>query len=317
LFTQSITKNALLEGNTFINWLIIPSIGLFFGIIAGLWKGGLAFIRLTSLLSVLYRHGDIPNNYNKFMTYSSQIFLTQCIGDGYRFIHKSLQDYFVNQALLEFKNQFNSNTIASERQNTLLTIVRTFKHQTDTLIWLKIISQSDEDSSIRTTALQELIKCLLDSHTRRAKIYNELQNYKAALDNINQAIKLQPNSHCLFAFRAKLFANNNQYDLAIDDIDKALELKPKFYKYYSAKSFYQKALGETIESMNSAIDAIKSHPSKNSGKLLKAYIIKEKDNPNILPFLRQRIEFEDNLTLRKIMVEFIEKIEQGNKNNST
>jgi len=77
-------------------WSIAPidfiTYGLFFGLVAGLFFGGMPLIRHFSLRLSLFRSGSIPWNYTRFLNYCRDRLLLQRVGRRYRFTHKLLQD---------------------------------------------------------------------------------------------------------------------------------------------------------------------------------------------------------------------------------
>jgi len=71
--------------------------GVLVGLIAGII--GAVFVKIPAiekfmLRVVLWRHGYIPWNYERFLNYASEILLLQRRGDKYRFIHDLLQQHF-------------------------------------------------------------------------------------------------------------------------------------------------------------------------------------------------------------------------------
>ncbi|MEL6354137.1 MAG: NACHT domain-containing protein [Cyanobacteria bacterium J06627_28] len=67
------------------------AIALNFGLGFG---GGLAVIQHITLRWLLYRQGQIPRNYAKFLKYTTERRLTQQVGGSFRFIHRELLDHF-------------------------------------------------------------------------------------------------------------------------------------------------------------------------------------------------------------------------------
>ncbi|NJM58801.1 MAG: hypothetical protein HC857_17245 [Synechococcales cyanobacterium RU_4_20] len=84
---QRINNVVLAEGFIYsiqfclIPWLILTT-------------GGLACIQHLALRLVLWRTGQIPWNYARFLNHCTDRLLLQRVGGGYRFIHKRLQDHF-------------------------------------------------------------------------------------------------------------------------------------------------------------------------------------------------------------------------------
>lgn len=85
-----------------LNEYLISSLkfGLFFGLLAGMLRGGTTVIKHFTLRLILYRNGYIPWNYARFLDYCTERLFLQRVGGRYRFIHKLLQDHF---AQMEFK----------------------------------------------------------------------------------------------------------------------------------------------------------------------------------------------------------------------
>lgn len=64
---------------------------MYLGFVSG---GGLPFIQHSILRFLLFRQGNIPWNYAKFLRYTTERGLTQQIGGRFRFIHRELLDHF-------------------------------------------------------------------------------------------------------------------------------------------------------------------------------------------------------------------------------
>lgn len=68
--------------------------GLAFGLIAGLRRGGGAYLRHQMLRRLLVRNRSIPSDYRSFLDYASRLGLLQPRGAGYEFMHRLLLEYF-------------------------------------------------------------------------------------------------------------------------------------------------------------------------------------------------------------------------------
>lgn len=68
--------------------------GLGAGIITGLIVGGSNIIKYFVLRFILFCFGHTPWNYSRFLDYCSELLFLQRIGGRYRFLHRSLQEYF-------------------------------------------------------------------------------------------------------------------------------------------------------------------------------------------------------------------------------
>ena len=60
--------------------------------------GGPAVIEHLLLRLMLYRQGNIPWNYARFLDYCAQIGLLRKVGSGYLFAHRMLLEYFARRA---------------------------------------------------------------------------------------------------------------------------------------------------------------------------------------------------------------------------
>jgi hypothetical protein len=65
-------------------------------IIAGLQRGGGAYLRHQALLWILVRRGLAPRAYIAFLEYASRLVLLRRRGGGYEFIHRMLLEYFAD-----------------------------------------------------------------------------------------------------------------------------------------------------------------------------------------------------------------------------
>ena len=72
---------------------------LFFTPIGGLFGGLNACVKHLSLRIVLFRGGDIPWNYARFLNHCTDRLLLQRVGGRYRFIHRLVQEHFAAMPL--------------------------------------------------------------------------------------------------------------------------------------------------------------------------------------------------------------------------
>lgn len=68
--------------------------GLFWGLVAALWYGGLDLIKHFSLRAILSADGHMPWRYARFLDYAVQRVLLQRAGAGYLFANRLLQEWF-------------------------------------------------------------------------------------------------------------------------------------------------------------------------------------------------------------------------------
>jgi len=66
----------------------------------------------------------------------------------------------------------------------------------------------------------------------------QLKNYKAAVQDFNQAIELENEYSDAYYVRALCYGNLNKYDKALNDFNKVIELKPNYKDAYINRGFY-------------------------------------------------------------------------------
>ena len=75
-----------------IFWLSV--VGLIFGLIVGLNRGGSAVIKHYALRLTLRLSGYTPFQFIKFLDHCAKLILLKKVGGGYIFIHRMLLEYF-------------------------------------------------------------------------------------------------------------------------------------------------------------------------------------------------------------------------------
>jgi len=71
------------------------------------------------------------------------------------------------------------------------------------------------------------------AYTYRGHIYNALGDYKRAIQDFNAAISLNDKNFSAYSGRGVAFANSGDYNNAVADLDKAIELNPTAHAYES------------------------------------------------------------------------------------
>ena len=86
-----------LVGELFGGLLIGLIFGLFIGPTVGLRYGGIFLIQHYLRLTLLNKHNLLPFNLLPFLNQATELIFLQRIGGSYRFIHRSVQEYFAEQ----------------------------------------------------------------------------------------------------------------------------------------------------------------------------------------------------------------------------
>ena len=76
--------------------IAVPA-GVYYGVFAGLWYGGMDALQHFVLRYLLLRSGCIPRWYRRFLDYTTQLVFLQKVGGGYMFIHRMLLEYFATR----------------------------------------------------------------------------------------------------------------------------------------------------------------------------------------------------------------------------
>jgi lipoprotein NlpI len=96
----------------------------------------------------------------------------------------------------------------------------------------------------------------------RGLAYTDMKDYGRAIQDCDQAIKLDPNSNH-FEARAQAYADKNDYARAIQDYDQAIRLGPRVDRYVSGRGrvhFYQGQFSEANEDFRKALEIDPDQP---------------------------------------------------------
>ena len=72
-------------------------VGLYFGILAALWYGGIDVIYHWILARTLGRSGILPRHLHAFLDHASRLSILQRVGGGYIFVHRLLLEHFAKR----------------------------------------------------------------------------------------------------------------------------------------------------------------------------------------------------------------------------
>ena len=95
---------------------------------------------------------------------------------------------------------------------------------------------------------------LRTGYSARAIARSNVGDFENALDDYNEAVKLNLNDADGYASRGQFYVWRKQYDLAIQDFDKALQLDPKEWSSRSTKALALLRLGK-VEEASQEVDA--------------------------------------------------------------
>jgi lipoprotein NlpI len=122
-----------------------------------------------------------------------------------------------------------------------------------------------------TTVIQsgkESKKNLATAFNNRGNAYDDKKQYDRAIQDYDQAIKLNPNYALAFLNRGNAYQNKDQYDRAIQDYDQAIKLNPNyalaFYNRglaYDDKKQYDRAIQDYDQAIQDFDQAIKLDPN--------------------------------------------------------
>jgi tetratricopeptide (TPR) repeat protein len=79
---------------------------------------------------------------------------------------------------------------------------------------------------------------------RRGRILNELKQFDKAINELNQAIKLDPQYAAAYANRGYAYGEKGEFDRAIADYTKVIELNPQDARAYANRGYAYREKGE-------------------------------------------------------------------------
>jgi lipoprotein NlpI len=95
----------------------------------------------------------------------------------------------------------------------------------------------------------------------RGRAYANKGQYERAIEDLDQAIRLNPNVAQAFSTRGAAYANKGQYDRAIQDYDQAIRLNPNFAVAFSNRGDAYRAKGDNDRAIADLNEAIRLDPN--------------------------------------------------------
>jgi tetratricopeptide (TPR) repeat protein len=96
--------------------------------------------------------------------------------------------------------------------------------------------------------------------TNRGNAYRNKEQYDRAIQDYNQAIKLNPKDSFPFNNRGNAYFNKGEYDRAIQDYTQAIKLNPTFAMAYNGRGAAYAGKGQYDSAIQSYDQAIKLKP---------------------------------------------------------
>jgi tetratricopeptide (TPR) repeat protein len=97
--------------------------------------------------------------------------------------------------------------------------------------------------------------------TNRGNAYRNKDQYDRAIQDYNQAIKLNPKDSFPFNNRGNAYFNKGQYDRAIQDYNQAIKLNPTFAMAFNGRGAAYAGKGQFDNAIRDYDQAIKLNPS--------------------------------------------------------
>ena len=95
----------------------------------------------------------------------------------------------------------------------------------------------------------------------RGSGYQRKQQYDRAIQDYDQAIRLNPNVAIAYYNRGLAYASKDQYDHAIEDFDQAIRLDPSYAKAFYNRGIAYRALGQQARTVEDFAKARQLNPN--------------------------------------------------------
>lgn len=99
-----------------------------------------------------------------------------------------------------------------------------------------------------------------DAYYQRGLIYLNMQQYRFAIQDFSNALRIVPDSPSALYARALAYQNDNQLDRAIADLNAAIKLKTDFAAAYNTRAVIYEAQGNSDNAINDYKNAIAINP---------------------------------------------------------
>src|SRR6266852_1228420 len=132
---------------------------------------------------------------------------------------------------------------------------------------------------------------------RRGRAWQEEGELERALKDLNEAIRLDPDTPGFFGNRGKVYDELEEYDRALRDYSEALRLDPKDAQTYYYRGVVYKALKETKKAITDYSEAIRLDPKWSSPYFNRANVYKaQKDYDKAVSDFSEAIRLDPKWT---------------------
>jgi tetratricopeptide (TPR) repeat protein len=114
-------------------------------------------------------------------------------------------------------------------------------------------------------------RALVSFYISRAAIWRAQHQFNRCLEDLNQAIKLDPTWATPVFDRASIYLQQAQYDRAVEDFDQAIKLDPLQWQAFIGRGFAYEGQGEFDRAIVDLDQAIKLDPSHREACVGRAY----------------------------------------------
>ena len=104
-------------------------------------------------------------------------------------------------------------------------------------------------------------KGLAWAYTNRGSVYDYLRDFDHALADLDEAIRLDPDSLAAYQNRAASYRNTGQLDRALADLNRAAELAPNDARTFLSRGIIYFRLGQTERSIADYDRSLKLNPN--------------------------------------------------------
>ncbi len=101
---------------------------------------------------------------------------------------------------------------------------------------------------------------LAQAYSGRGNAYDEKHEYDRAIQDLDQALRLDPNDAYALESRGMAYDGKKEYDRAIQDFDQAIRLEPNNAQAFNSRCWARAILGQLPQALADCNESLRLHP---------------------------------------------------------